>query len=248
MSLLDLIRRPQPASDELERRAADIQAQEDALNAQLVVRQRLKATAQQAAEAHHAAHVRLTRLLVDPDTVVTAADGDLEAAKDSKRATAEAARRAESELSAHIEQHGDLDARIQTLRCDRESLEKQRILEADRADAAEFVRLGSALAAIHERLEQRRHDAAQRWPGLGLPDLTFPPGIFGRVNRGAGVGELGVWTDHVLPAIALAYPDLFPAADAADILDRAKRKVQWRANGVTWHAAPFRGPIIADLR
>jgi hypothetical protein len=140
-----------------------------------------------------------------------------------------------------------LTARANELRVDCELLEQANVKTADRADIAELVRLGTALAAVQAGMEQRREDAHQRWredegaieKGAGLAEIGFPPGIFDCVNLGYGIGEKSVWRDHVLGAIALAYPDLLPGTDAADILAMANPAPRWYAQFVAWDAHPL---------
>jgi hypothetical protein len=167
-------------------------------------------------------------------------------------ASAKTDMQAAAELAAHEETHGDLGARGQRIRLEEEYLSQQRTKADDRDDVGAIVRLGSDLAAVLVRREQRLQDAYRRWlqtevladgrtieKGAGLADLGFPSGIFDTVDTSVGIKS--VWRDHTLLGIAVAYPDIeLPPTEAAVVSERAKKTPRWYARSIGWDIYPER--------
>jgi len=205
--------KPEPT---LDWRAAALAIERESLLKVNADRARLKAAQQAATTTHRRAHGALAAIMSDPMTFATTAPDVLTARKEALVASAQTAMDTTAALTAHEQEH-NLAGRGAQLHQDEQALEQERITAADREDAALMVDLGSKLAAVQARMEQRRYR-----PGAKLLDLGFPEGVLSppdpraHLSGDAQMPARSVLVDHVLFGISLAYPDIAmpPEAEA----------------------------------
>jgi|ERR1019366_3863628 hypothetical protein len=263
---MQIFKKAEPQVNEFDQRAADLAQQGKDLAAIGAERKRREAAVQAATAARGSARDAHNKLLNDVDANLDATDDDRAKAKKAHQAARDAEAKAAATLASHIADHGDqgdLAARATRLRQEQHYLEQQCIKTDDREDAAEIVRLGSELAAVLVRREQRLQDALLKFPeaevfdgrqiekGAGLADIGFPAGTFQTAPQSGHSGEnlavRNIWQHHVLRSVAERYPDVLIATlgdKGAGIVatvqaDIAAKKPRWRARGGTsWDILP----------
>ena len=250
--------------NEFDQRAAELAQQRKDHAAIRQERARLKNKLEQAATEEQRARDRHSLILGNVDADVDISDADREDSRRSVRAARSAKAKAAEELAAHEETHGgDLAAREKQLRLEEEYLEQERIQADHREDVKALVQHGCGLADVQARILQRCLEAQRKWPnaetlpdgrtlkkGAALPDVTLPAGFFeapdATGHAGENVIQRLIWPDHVLRAVAEAYPDLLPPDQAKAILDRiasdkARGAPRWYPRPCTaWDIHPSR--------
>jgi hypothetical protein len=251
------------APDPLAERVAELEQQRQALAGDHAERRRLQAADKQAQAAYQEARSAHSRILTDADANIEATAEDHAKAASSHKAARDLAFNSGTELSVHVELHGDLDARARKISAENELLAQARAQAEHQAITKQKIPLLLQLEALELQEHELLKRAYNTWPkddgeiarGAALPALTFPEAVF----IPAAVFDNGVpksiFRDDYLKMVAVSYPDLLgllPEDQAAAVTEKLtedyRRNTTLFAGRAVWHFVELhgqRGPQIA---
>jgi hypothetical protein len=217
MTTLNLTTKTAEPNAELDRRAAELEQQHQALTDDAARLRSLTDADGRAKAIHQEAHDLADRLSNDVDAALEATEDDRTRAAQAHRAAHQAMAKAVADLAAHIQAIGDMDARARDLSAQAQALEQARAQAAHKAVVARKLRAALELEVIEQEEYRLVRDAYSKWPdGLSLIPCTFPEGVFSPAATNLGDAKRSIFRDDLLQTVGLVYPELLAGLLPAD--------------------------------